>query len=290
MTVVFEVNGAKFAAMMLDPKAFVTAHKLRVEVTGIVGGKKQTFKGKSLLHVFYKTAMIVPSGHAKDPALVVLPKWAQQWKAHESSVRTIVSLPSIPAVTGKITPASYNPLIAAVTKAAKAAPHGIVALAVGHGDAGNPNQTNPWCDLVAEDGKIDDETYDRGLFIDDLELKDGEPEPGPIKTTPGGRTMVKLDALDRMADVFAKHPIRALLLHTCSAGAAPKFIQRSCNRVRVFVRAHTQQIEYTGNTAGSIEASYAGEAAGPNAKHEWPVAHVTREFAPTTPPPERFPL
>lgn len=64
-------------------------------------------------------------------------------------------------------------------------------------------------------------------------------------------------------------------------------MQRFANRVRVFLRAHTQQLEYTGNKPNTVVAAYEGDTPGPNAKTEWPVAHVTDEFAPQKAP-KRF--
>src|SRR5262249_37470492 len=99
----------------------------------------------------------------------------------------------------------------------------------------------------------------------------------------------KLNALDRMADVFAATPIRKLLLHTCRAGDSTLFMSRMADRLRVMVQAHTQEIEYTGRTQGSIQASYAGVTpVNPVALHEWPVSSVSREYAPSQTPPPRF--
>lgn len=285
MPATFTVGSSKITSFMNDPTAFVFSHKLSVSVTGKIAGANSGFNGKSLLHLFYKRVMIVPSGAAKDPALTVIPKWAAQWRDKQKEVRSIVTIATIQPALHALSPKDYNPLIAAITAAAKAAPHGIVALCVGHGDGGGGGNS-AWCDLAAEDGKISETEYSRGLDIDEVEMLEGDPPPpeNGVKVTPGDRTKVKLNALDRMADVFAKTPIRTLLLHTCSAGANAAFIQRIANRTRVFVRAHTQQIEYTGNVKGSIQASYVGVTPGPSAKDEWPIASVTSEFVPSATP------
>ena len=319
MVVTFDVDGkSKCKVRMSDPPAgngggpTNLENKLKIRVSGtITGGGQQTFEGQSLLHIYYPQVMIVPSGRATtDEALNIIPKWAIQWQKHHKEMRTIVPLPIIiPPTLRKpardIVPADYDAIVAAVKKAMAAAPDGIIALAVGHGDGGFKEmrrtadgvaevQGDPWCDLVSEDSHLEGDTFPHDLYINLPRLREGAGETqGNARRAPGQATVVRLNGMDRMADALtaaADEPrLRKILLHTCNAGNSEEFMNAMADRLAVRIQAHRNFIKYTGNVAGSIQAHYEGEIpTNPEALQEWPLAQTSTEYYPSKTRPPRF--
>lgn len=320
MVVTFDVDGTNKCKVWLSdpPSAFGVLgptnleNKLKIRVSGtITGGGQQTFEGQSVLHIYYPLAMIVPSGRAiHDDALNTIAKWAPQWQKHHKEMRTLVPLPIItpPSLRNPsrdIVQADYDAIVAALKTAKSAAPDGIIALAVGHGDGGftqrlrdgTEEHGNPWCDLVSEDSKLetaDGEQFPHDLYINLRRLQEGAGETdGTARLVPGQSNTVRINGMDRMADALtspADQPrLRKLLLHTCNAGNSKDFMDRMADRLRVRIQAQTNFIEYTGNVAGSIQASYVGAPpVNPDALQEWPLAQASREYYPSKTPPRRL--
>jgi hypothetical protein len=287
---------------LLDPSATVIRNELQITVRGTVAGKTEFFRGKAALFVHYPLAMIVPTLSGKrDPALDMIANWAKQWKKAEPSVRHIHSVEPL-APPRNPRPLHYNPLIAALKAAAQSAPGGIVALAIGHGDGGvGAGLSVAWCDLMPEDiepieNPDGSTSYPHTLFANKTNLLFGH-IPG---NSPGSDDRLILNAIDRIGDALreAPIPIRKLLLHTCNVGQdrttpgerrgdpeIPGFTQLCANRARVPVQAHTDFIEYEGNT-GAITARY--ESRSERSLTEWPLRLVSEESVPG-PAPKRFP-
>lgn len=254
----------------LQQPHLVESHALRLAVTGDVQGRAERFEGDHLLQVEYPMAMVIPqTGAALDGSLDVVRRWAAQWSAHKPQFRKAFPVP-IGTPGAAITPADYDPLISALSSAATFAKAGVVALAVGHGDPGDPDGTTvAWCNLVPENQRVpvDGVPFRYRLDIDESVLGDG------LGAFPGGATQVKLDAIDRIGDALVAGNTRRLLLHTCKAGASALFMQRLADRLRVAVFAHTAEIEYT--IATPVLAAYAKETpVRPAAEVQWPVSKL----------------
>jgi hypothetical protein len=281
---------------LIDTGSAVIRNELQVTVLGRVAGATESFDGRAAMFVDYPLAMIVPTKTAKlDASLNFVADWsARQWQPHDPTLRHVHSVPTVRSPQRALNTTDYDPLIAAFSQAVPEAPGGIIALAIGHGDGGEGNQTNAaaWCDLMPEDEKLihlpDGTTVvPHSLFIDDSALADGSTKG----TFPGGGNLFKLDALDRIADELKKAaiPIRKLLLHTCKAGLSKVFIQRFADRVGVPVQAHTLGIEYEGFlNRGHINAHYEGKALRASGEFDWPLEAVADESVPG-PAPKRFP-
>jgi hypothetical protein len=289
---------------MVDPVSFTLSNQLRVTVRGTIAGAIEFFDGRSPLHVWYRQAMIVSTARfVRDPDLNALEPWAKQWRDFQKDSRTLVPLAPIrpPPPQAAITPRDYDPLVAAFTSAAQASQGGIIALTVGHGDGGqSAGFTTPWCDLVGEDARDTEpdgsHSYPHRLLIFEPELNEGRgATSGGITTTPGPQTIVKMNALDRIADAITppagstRQPIRKVILHTCNAGNSVNFIQMIADRLRVPVQAHTDFIAYT-LVPKAIRAHYDSQQPQvPRDLHEWPVELLAVERRPG-PPPKRWPV
>lgn len=257
------------------------------------------------MRVFYKCAMIVPSGNApfvappmqRDPSLPLIARWARQWERHAPDFRKRFPLTTVTIPARPLTNADYAPLLQVVEDAAKFAEHGIVALAVGHGDMGETSgEANPWCDLAAEDGvKLDadgqiEEVF-HALLVNRPQLEEMPGvQVGAARRLPTGDTVIKRNALDKMRAIFAQHNIRVLLLHTCTAGAAEDFTRLLSDRLQVYLRAHKLHIAYEGHSSGGpVGAAYEDEPVTPAGHHEWPIEHLATEVepeaVPASPPP-----
>jgi hypothetical protein len=294
---------------LLDPPAVVTRNELQITVRGTVAGKTELFQGKAALFVFYPQVMIVPArGGQFDPALDMIARWAQQWKAEGGPIRHIQSVKPLKPPDQPRT-GHYDSLIAAFAEAARSAPGGIVALAIGHGDGGvGAGLSVAWCDLLPEDVKAIEHadgstSYPHTLFVNKTNLLFGH-TPGNL---PGSNDRRVLNAIDRIGDALkgARIPIRKLILHTCNVGndktvpatqrnaEIPGFTQLFANRAQVRVQAHTDFIVYESNERRPVLASYELEppttdAGRKTAKTEWPVGRVSEESVPGAPP-RRFP-
>lgn len=272
----------------------VLSHTLLLRIEGVVQGNHVIFRGIHPLHAEYPLAMVIPGGHATlDPRLNVVASWCQdQWEKHKPDYRKTFPVP-IQRVTGQIQKSHYDALIKAFADAAKYATSGVVALAVGHGDAGITTGI-PWCNITPEDEPVvEEQPVTFRLDIDLNVLNFGAQGP---PNAPGTSDRVKLNALDRMADAAANTPIRRVLLHTCSAGASQDFIQRMADRLRVPVFAHTKGIEYIGQPkSGTITAAYDSTAQFPKkpvipkAYRQWPIRYLG-PLARPGPAPPRWPV
>lgn len=282
-------------AHMPEPEQIFN-HTLRLKVEGTVAGKKETFEGQSLLQVEYPMAMIVSVPPAsQDPSIAVVESWARQWKAFKPQFRHVEKT-KLTRVADKqdIKATDYDDLVRAFKVCAAKATAGVIALATGHGDGGG-GKNIAWCNLPPENFKPPESTaaipnppFLYRLDMDESVLGDGS-NPGSF---PVGQNVVKLNALDRIADALADSPVRRVLLHTCRAGASAIFMQRMADRMRVPLLAHTAKIEYTG-AAGSnqILASYEGlTPVNPRDLRHWPVSRLSNIFRPSATPPKRFPV
>jgi hypothetical protein len=274
---------------MPEPET-VESHTLRIKVEGTVKGRRETFEGTSRIQMEYSLAMVVPNGPGnQDPSLGVVAAWARQWKRFKPAFRHVEPL-AVTRLTRNIVPADYDPLIAALVNAARAAKSGVVALAVGHGDDGEGKNV-AWFNSIPEnfpppEGDI---PFQYRLDIDDLALADGDSTGGVAQVTPFGANRIKLDALDRIADALKDTGIRRLLLHTCKAGGNAQFMQRLADRMQVPVMAHRETITYTGAaTASDIKAHYDPDApVSPRDERFWPVRRLSGVFRPKKQP-KRF--
>jgi hypothetical protein len=293
---------------IVDPGPMNFRNELQVSVRGRIKGKNGFFRGKAALFVEYPMVMIVPEPVAKsDLSLNVVSSWANQWRAKDPNVRSIVRIKPVPPPPGDLKPSDYDPLVAAFQSAAQQAPGGIVALATGHGDGGQGSIANvAWCNWPPEDKApktLPDGTqvFDHTLMINQDELADGV-DGTVAKANPGPRTRVKLNALDRVADAVAaaalptikgaKFAMRRLLLHTCNVGNNTRFTQLIADRVRMPVVSHSDFIAYTGAAgSGTILAHYDSDApVSPRDLTEWPISRISAESRPSTAPARRFPL
>ena len=265
----------------------VERHRLRLSVSGQVGGKVVKFKGRHSLNVEYPVAMVVPQrGAWTDPSLAMVEGWSRQWRAHRPNRRQVQHA-LVNRRSGRIAHAEYDDWIAKMTAAANFATAGVVAMALGHGDDGADPGTVAWCNLVPENRRPP-LPFTYRLDIDDTVLVDG------LSTIhPTGASRVKLHALDRLADALASTPIRRLLLHTCRVGASNGhvFLQHFADRVRVPVMAHRDFIDYEGFVgSGTMVAHYASNnPVEPRDRHEWPIQRVSRVFHPGAAPPRHGP-
>lgn len=288
---------------LMDPSFVVIRNELQITVRGKIKGKTEFFQGKAALFVYYPLAMLVPTlAGRRDPALDTLAHWATQWQGADRTVRHVHRIAPL-APPSEPSPRHYNPLISAFTEAAKSAPGGIVALAIGHGDGGQGAGLDvAWCDLMPEDVEPQlnpdgSSSYPHTLFANKTSLLFGH-IPGH---SPAAADRLVLNALDRIGDALASAstPIRKLLLHTCNVGNdatgpgdrngdpdIPGFTQLFADRVRVPVQAHTDTITYTGDRLGAIEAHY--ESSSQRSKTEWPLSLASDESLPGRAP-KRFP-
>jgi hypothetical protein len=287
---------------MVDQVSFTLSNQLRITVRGTIGGNVEFFDGRSPLHVWYRQAMIVSTARfVRDTDLNALEPWARQWRDFQTASRTLVPLAPIRPPQREITPADYDPLVAAFSTAAQASEGGIIALTVGHGDGGQTSGfTTPWCDLVGEDARDTaadgSHSYPHRLLLFEPEINEGKgATSGGVTTTPGPRTKVKMNALDRIADAITppagstRQPIRKVILHTCNAGNSINFIQSIADRLRVPVQAHTDFVAYT-LVPRAIRAHYDSQQPQvPRDLHEWPVELLAPERRPG-PAPRRWPL
>jgi hypothetical protein len=282
-------------------------NELQIAVAGTIGATRQTFRGNAALFVEYPLVMIVsalPPNPVRDPSLIVVPSWAaDQWQKKNPPLRTVVTVLANGRLPGPPPLASneYDPLVAAFGSAVSAAPGGIIALATGHGDGGQsptgtPSQGGtPWCNLRPENiAKIVEpdgsERFPHRLLLFVTELNDGIGLRGSdgIVHTPGANTIVKLQALDRIADVLktARLPIRKVLLHTCNVGNSQNFTQLLSDRLQSPVQAHLDFIDYTGAAgSGNILAHYdSDKPQSPRDLTEWPLSKASTESIPGKPP------
>jgi hypothetical protein len=279
-------------------------NELQIAVAGTIAGTRETFRGNAALFVEYPLVMIVPTLQAKvpvrDQTMIVIPSWADQWKKKTPRLRTVVTALASerPAGAPPLAVTEYDPLVAAFTTAIGAAPGGIIAVATGHGDGGQGSKSGtPWCNLMPENiAKIVEpdgsETFPHRLLIFLTELTDGAGvRPDGILHTPGGDTIIKLRAIDRIADVLktARLPIRKVLLHTCNVGNSKNFTQLLSDRLQSPVQSHLDFIESTGAAgSGKILAHYASDTAqSPRDLTEWPLSKASTESTPGKAP-KRF--
>ena len=282
---------------LVDTDPVALRNELQIAVRGRIAGAAEFFIGRAALFVEYPLAMLVPTQTAKlDPALNILSDWARrQWQPHDPELRRVSTVSTVTPPTRSIQPSDYDSLISAFRAAVQAAPGGIIALTIGHGDGGQGNADGTgaaWCDLMPEDvrevrnadGSV---TLPHRLYVDDAMLGDGS-APGRF---PQGRSAVVLNALDRVADELAKAalPIRKLLLHTCNAGNSAVFLQRFADRVRVPVQAHNAFVAYTGFiNRGHVIAHYDQDPPTVNGERHWPLSRMPVETLPGAAP-KRFP-
>jgi hypothetical protein len=282
-------------AHMPEPEQ-IFDHTLKLKIEGTVKGKKETFVGASLLRVEYPMAMIVTASSAsQDGSLAVVESWAQQWKAHKNLHRHIEKTTLTRVADGaSIKPSDYDDLVRAFTVCASKATAGVIALATGHGDGGD-TQSIAWCNLAPENFKPPTQLPDGSFspFLYRLDIDQNVLAFALVSSsTPKESEKVKLNALDRIADVLAGTSVRRILLHTCRAGANDDFMQMFADRVRVPLLAHTEQITYTGAVnSNQILASYEGlSAVSPRDLRHWPLRRLSKLFRPSATPPKRFPV
>jgi hypothetical protein len=279
-----------------DGRNFAFTIELLVSVTGRIAGKDESFAGRAAVSVEYPLVMIAPTQTAKsDPALNSLAAWSQQWVKAAAQARTVVTItPIVPPKAVKST--DYDQLVQAFASAVSAAPGGIIALTTGHGDGGqgSPNSV-AWCSLVSEDkaptvlpdgGEV---FRDHILFIDQAMLQDAVPP-----AFPGGSTLIRLNALDRIAAALkgAKIPIRKILLHTCNVGRNALFTGLLADRLRVPIQGHTDFMVYVGDPTkkAAILAHYQTRSPAADAATVWPTSLVSTESIPGATPAKVFPL
>jgi hypothetical protein len=279
-------------------------NELQILVRGNVGRESFLFVGKAALFVDYPLVMIAPTQTARrELTLNVVASWAAQWGKKEPRLRRLERIaPSSKAPGPPLDGSEYDPLVNAFTAAVSAAPGGIIALATGHGDGGQGNSDGtPWCNLMPEDippiKKPDGtETFFHRLNIQETELVRGlGGKIGNVILTPGGRDIVKLTALDRIADELKKAttPIRKVLLHTCNAGNSKNFVQLLADRLQIPVQAHLDFINFTGVAgSGRVVAHYETDKAdkgdelkNPEGLTEWPLSKASKESVPGAVPP-----
>lgn len=271
----------------------VNAHTLTLQVEGRVGGAQQVFRGKSVVHLQYAMAMVVPTPPATtDNSLNIVESWSRQWQRFNPSFRQCFGT-RLTRLTRDARPADYDDWIGQMRAAAEYASRGsgVVAMATGHGDAGgwafpDGGTAVAWCNLPPEDWHSPEapHPYRYQLALMETELADGTGVGMPM-----GVTKVKLDALDRLADSLSGTGLRRIILHTCAAGDSAHFMQMLADRIRVPMIGHRTQIEYTGTAgSGNIAACPAGSnPERPRDERQWNVTRLGRVFRPG-PPPRRF--
>lgn len=291
----FVTDGSTIDEVLLLDNDFTYRHQLKVDVKGKVGTENVAFNGKTPLIVQYPLVMIAPTKTAKsDLSLNPLAKWAQQWKAADPSLRTLITItPTKPGAPA--TPKDFDELVECFQSAVRAAPFGIVALAVGHGDGGSGIDGVPWGHLVPEDRapvRLDDGSqvmrgHTRYLTLTELSF-------GTRKgSIPNRSDRAKMGALDRIAKQLLSEtqasraafkkiktltPLRKLVLHTCNVGHSPLFVAHIADRVGVPVQAHLDYIEYEGKPTATVLARYqSGKEASAT---EWPTAKLAKEELP----------
>ena len=262
----------------------VASHTLQLTVTGRVGRKQTptTFQGKSLIHMNYPMAMIIPAEAGVDSTLGVVIAWAEQWERHNPRYRRLFRVP-LAAVRDTIQDSDYDALVNACLEAGRFATAGVVALATGHGDEGDlaGGDNIAWCNLVPENRRppTDDRDSTYKLDIDEAVLGDGE---GPVVT--GTSRKAKLRGVDRMGIEMSSR-VRRFLLHTCSAGGSALFIQRLANRLQVPVYGHTETLEFSSPPGAPVLCGYV-DPTNPQSEVNWPI-HRLGPLARPGPTPNR---
>ncbi len=283
-------GAAHLFAHMPEPEQ-VQSHTLRLQIKGNVKGISETFDGTSLLQVEYPIAMIIGRNirNPHDQVFSFIGSWARdQWRPFKPRFRFIQEVTPL-RLNRPIALTDYDELVNAFAAAAKQAAAGVVAMTTGHGDAGQsqPNGV-PWCNLASEDfpPPEDGAPFLYKLDIDDAVLGDGATQG----SFPVGDSIIKLRAIDRVADALAGTGIRRILLHTCKAGANQRFMQLFADRVRVPLIAHTATVEYVGSPgSGNMIAHYEGDTpVTPRDLRHWPVSKVAGPFFPSLVAPRRF--
>jgi len=270
----------------------VRSHALRLKVEGTFGGRRESFTSKVRIHVHYPMAMIVPTaGASHDPSLDIVRSWSQQWAVHDRSVRKVVETPHS-RLTRRIQDGDYDPLVVAFKEAAAHAAKGagVIAWAVGHGDGGDSRasaQTNedapiPWFNMSPEDFLP---PIERGmpflykLDVDSDVLAFGVVHEDGIGRTPPSSDLIKLRALDRIAEAIDPFGIRRIILHSCEVGDSQEIMQLVADRLQVVVRSHTGTIEYEGS--GRVAAHYVGKpVVRPRDERQWPVSRLSSPMFP----------
>jgi hypothetical protein len=264
---------------------------LRIEVQGNVNGKKESFKGTSVLHVYYPMdVMIIPDSDdnfdTEHHALRVIRTWARQWKAFAPATRGIVGMKVDTSARSKpVIPADYQDFHKAFEKAARMSHGGIIALAVGHGSGDTSHAS-----LVPED-RLNNDLWGR-LFINKSILIDGlEPAEGqPRHIIQDPEEIVKLNALSRLGEILngIEPRVSELRFQTCRTGADTMFLGMIADRVRVPVSGHTDFLDYDG--VNPTYCHYGEDTSGYEIDknvHEWLVEKLVSPVRPYLPPPER---
>ncbi|MCA9625308.1 MAG: hypothetical protein KC731_40075 [Myxococcales bacterium] len=276
-------------AFIHDPER-VSSHVLTVTIRYKVDGKPETFVGTSPLHVRFPLAMVIPKGKATlDTALNMIPRYASHWQSEEPDFRHVEGVPIVVTRNIKrLEPRHFDGVVAGLRQAALNATAGVVALSVGHGGADGQAGT-AFISLVPEDNRRSVTGLEAKCRVTQTDLVsfDEPPKPGSVKITPSHDTLVRLNALDRIADALANTPIRRLILHTCNAGNDGAFIQLLANRLRVPVQAQRDFIFF------EPQASYYekdGKATLPRDGKFWPIHRLGSLKIPKKTPPPRLPL
>jgi len=279
-------------------------HLLRLKVSGKINGSKATFDSRADFRVEYPQVMIVPTQTAtalpRGPGahrttvhelpLNIISSWSRHWQRHDPDFRIRLEVPTV-QTRRPIRASHYQGLLSKIQEAVSRAPGGIIALAVGHSDGGEGG-TDAWSSLVPEDVaevfEADDSASfpDAALYIHQTNLGQG----ATTGTTPSSDEMVRLDCLDRMADIFTKvnPPIRKLILHSCKAGKNHAFMRLMADRIKVPVQAHLETLIYQGRANNGPIHSYYHSKYRPDdehvlvesEEHEWPTSQLGELFVP----------
>lgn len=279
-------------------------HLLRLKVSGKINGTTKTFESRADFRVEYPQVMIVPTPTARalpsgpgavrttvhELPLNIISAWSRHWQLHDPDYRIRLEVPTI-QTRRPIRTNHYQGLLSKIQEAVDRAPGGIIALAIGHSDGGDGG-TDAWSSLVPEDvvEMIDADGSasfpDAALYIHQAGLTQGYASG----STPGSDDKVRLDCLDRMADIFTKAnpPIRKLILHSCKAGMNRTFMRMMADRIKVPVQAHLETLIYQGRAnRGPIHSFYHNRhrpddehVVSESEEHEWPTSQLGDVFVP----------
>ena len=290
------VSGAPALWAYMPEAHLVLNHTLQLRVTGMIDGRAERFDGKAVVHLDYPMALVVPQhGATHDPSLNVVESWAGQWQAFRPTARRVFHT-RVLRLSRKAKPSDYDDLIQQLRAAADWATSGVVALAVGHGDAGGVPEPDPvtgetkttiaWCNFVPEDWPPAHDQIPNRYQLSINEMLLANAVPPALLDALNAVERVKLNALDRIADELAAARARRLIIHTCNAGNNEAFMQNLANRLGVSVLGQKQTIAFTGAPQSQhIACHYEGDAPrAPRDEQQVPVGRLSSPYRPGTRP------